>query len=44
MPYSGTTEQERAILANNKAPLDAAETDALIEVILREPEPAYLGR
>ena len=42
MPYSGTTEQERAILANNKAPLDAAETDALIEVILREPEPAYL--
>ena len=42
VPYSGTTEQERAILANNKAPLDAAETDALIEVILREPEPAYL--
>ncbi len=42
VPYSGTTEQERAILANNKAPLDAAETDALIEVILRQPEPAYL--
>jgi hypothetical protein len=42
VPYSGTTEQERAILANNKAPLDATETEALIEVILREPEPAYL--
>jgi hypothetical protein len=41
VPYSGTTEQERAILANNKAPLDAAETEALIEVILREPEPAF---
>jgi hypothetical protein len=42
VPYSGTTEQERAFLADNKAPLDAAETDALIEVILRQPEPAYL--
>ena len=42
VPYGGTTEQERAILANNKAPLDAAESDALIEVILRQPEPAYL--
>ena len=42
VPYSGTTEQERAILANNKAPLDARETEALIEVIIREPEPAYL--
>ena len=42
VPYSGTTEQERAILANNKAPLDATETEALIEIILREPEPAYL--
>lgn len=41
VPYSGTTEQERAILANNKAPLDAAETEALIEIILREPEPAF---
>jgi hypothetical protein len=42
VPYRGTTEQERALLANNKAPLDSAETEALIEVILREPEPAYL--
>lgn len=42
VPYSGTTEKERAILAGNKAPLDAAETEALIEAVLREPEPAYL--
>ena len=42
VPYGGTTEQERAILANNKTPLDAAETEALIEVVLRQPEPAYL--
>lgn len=41
VPYGGTTELERAILANNKAPIDAAETEALIEVILREPEPAF---
>src|SRR5258707_11512152 len=42
VPYGGTTEQERAILANNKAPLDAAETQALIEAVVRQPEPAYL--
>jgi hypothetical protein len=42
VPYGGTTEQERAILANNKAPLDSAETAALIEAVLREPEPEYL--
>jgi hypothetical protein len=41
VPYGGTTERERAILADNKAPLDAKETEALIEVILRQPEPAY---
>ncbi|MBV8188068.1 MAG: hypothetical protein JOY64_28725 [Alphaproteobacteria bacterium] len=41
VPYSGTTEQERALLADNKTPLDAAETEALIEVILRQPEDAY---
>src|SRR6267142_514004 len=27
---------------SRKAPLDAAETEALVEVILRQPEPAYL--
>jgi len=42
VPYSGTTEQERAILAANRAPLDAAETEALIESVLRQPEPAFL--
>jgi hypothetical protein len=42
VPYGGTTEQERALLAGNKAPLDAAETERLIEVVLRQPEPAYL--
>src|SRR5262245_31416637 len=41
VPYGGTTEQEGAILANNKTPLDASETEALIEVILREPETSY---
>src|SRR5690349_17246259 len=42
VPYGGTTEGERAILANNKAPLDKPESDALIDVILHQPEPAYL--
>ncbi len=35
-------EHERAILANNKTPLAKAESDALIEATIREPEPAYL--
>ena len=42
VPYGGTTEQERAILANNKIPLTKAESDALIEVAIRQPEPGYL--
>ena len=42
VPYGGTTEQERAILAGNKAPLDKAESDALVDTVLRQPEPAYL--
>jgi hypothetical protein len=42
VPYGGTTEQERAILANNKGTLDAAETEALIEAILHQPEPGFL--
>ena len=42
VPYGGTTELERAILATNKAPLDTAETEALIEAVVRQPEPAYL--
>src|SRR6201999_2497799 len=35
-------EQERAILADNKTPLDKAESDALLDAVLRQPEPAYL--
>jgi len=42
VPYGGTSQQERAMLADNKAPIDAQETEALIEAVLREPEPAYL--
>jgi len=42
VPYGGTTELERTILANNKTPLTKAESDALIEVVVREPEPGYL--
>jgi hypothetical protein len=42
VPYSGTTEQERAILAGNKLPLDVNETEALIDAVVRQPEPAYL--
>lgn len=42
VPYGGTTGGERAILANNKAPLDKVESDALLDVILHQPEPGYL--
>ncbi len=42
VPYGGTTETERAILANNKTPLTKPESDAFIEVVLREPEPAFV--
>jgi hypothetical protein len=41
VPYGGATEGERAILANNRAPLDKAESDALIDVLLHQPEPGY---
>jgi hypothetical protein len=39
VPYSGTTEQERAILAGNRIPLTQAEADAFVEVVLRQPNP-----
>jgi hypothetical protein len=43
VPYGGATEQERSLLANdNKVPLDKLETEALIEAVVRQPEPAYL--
>ncbi|MBN9486059.1 MAG: hypothetical protein J0H44_02500 [Alphaproteobacteria bacterium] len=41
IPYGGTTEQERALL-RNKTPLNKLESDALIEAVLRQPEPGYL--
>ena len=41
-PYRGAGEIERNILANSKEPLTQAEADALIEVIIRQPEPDYL--
>ncbi|MEJ0069210.1 MAG: hypothetical protein WDO24_11345 [Pseudomonadota bacterium] len=41
IPYRGTTERERALLAND-APLTEHDSAALIETILREPEPAYI--
>jgi hypothetical protein len=43
VPYAGATETERALLAKDKRqPLDAAETEALVEAVVRQPEPAYL--
>jgi hypothetical protein len=42
VPYGGTTELERTVLANNKAPLTKPETDALLDTVVRQPEPAYL--
>jgi hypothetical protein len=43
IPYRGTTERERALLANGEK-LTATESAALIECILRQPEPAYIER
>jgi len=43
VPYSGTTERERAMLRNTE-PLSPAEAAELIEVVLRQHEPAYLER
>jgi hypothetical protein len=42
VPYGGATELERTLLASNRTPLDKAESDGLIEAVLRQPEPAYL--
>jgi hypothetical protein len=43
VPYGGATEQERGLLANDrKVPLTRPETEALIEAVVRQPEPAYL--
>jgi hypothetical protein len=41
IPYSGTSEKERA-LWQNEAPLTAEEADRLVTAIIREPEPGYV--
>src|SRR6185436_12604480 len=41
VPYSGTTEPERALFAN-KDPLSEAEAAELIDIVLHHHEPAYL--
>lgn len=41
VPYGGSTEQERALLANT-TPLSKTESDSLIEIALHQPEPGYL--
>src|SRR5258707_9173783 len=43
IPYSGTTARERAILENTGR-LSEAESAELIEILIRQPEPAYLER
>jgi hypothetical protein len=41
VPYGGASALERTLLANNETALTKAESDALIEVVLRQPEPAF---
>ena len=41
VPYSGVSEQEYALLENSE-PLTRYESEALIEVMIREPEPAFI--
>jgi hypothetical protein len=41
IPYAGTSEREKALLQNT-APLDAEASKAFLDVVLRQPEPAYL--
>lgn len=41
VPYGGTTERERALFDNDQ-PLSEAEANALINAIIREPEPGYV--
>jgi hypothetical protein len=43
IPYSGTTERERGLLANTQ-PLSSAETEALLDAVLRQHEPAYIDK
>ncbi len=41
IPYGGTSEKERELL-QNRDPLDDDEAAAFVDVLIREPEPAYL--
>jgi hypothetical protein len=43
IPYSGTTARERALLDNTDS-LSAEEADALIDILIHQPEPAYVER
>jgi hypothetical protein len=42
IPYGGASQEELAILTNNKDPLSREETQALERAIIREPEPGFL--
>ena len=41
VPYGGASERETSLLANTE-PLNQAESAALIEALIRQPEPAYV--
>jgi hypothetical protein len=43
VPQGGTTERERALLANT-GPLDEAETEELIDALIHQHEPAYIEK
>ena len=43
IPYGGTTERERALLKNAE-PLTPAEEEALLDAVIRQPEPAYVEK
>jgi hypothetical protein len=42
IPYGGVTTAERDILADNKEPLSEDEARAFEDVVIRQPEPAYV--
>ena len=42
VPYAGVSAQEHEMLGNSE-PLNRYQSEALIEVIIREPEPAFIG-
>jgi hypothetical protein len=44
VPQAGASDREREILANNKADLSPAQSEALIRALVDEHEPAYIER